>query len=50
MTTITTQLTDKELTDLGRAMERDGYTEHEAYIRDILIQRVRVALSTPKQD
>ena len=45
MNTITTQLTDKELTDLGRAMEKDGYTEYETYMLDIVMQRVNTVLS-----
>lgn len=45
MNTIIAHLTDEELTNLGRAMERSGYTSVEEYFRDSLLERVRAALA-----
>ena len=50
MNTITAQFTDEELTNLGRAMERSGYTSIEEFFKASILERVRAALSTPNQD
>ena len=37
MTNITTQFTETELIDLGRAMEQAGYTSLESFIKDAVV-------------
>lgn len=49
MTSITTTLTDDELTRLGRAMERLGYTSVEEFFKDALLNRVNETLITAQQ-
>ena len=49
MNTITAQLTDEELTDLGRAMERSGYTSSEDYFRDSILAVITQALTSQKE-
>lgn len=49
MNTITAHLTDEELTNLGRAMERSGYTSAEDYFRDSILEQVRADLATKKE-
>jgi len=46
MNNITTQLSDKELTDLGRAMERTGFSSPEEYFRWAVMNQTQQALAT----
>ena len=41
-----TQFTETELTEIGRAMERAGYTDIESFIYEATIQLKNKALAT----
>jgi hypothetical protein len=45
MTDITTQFTETELIDLGRAMEQAGFSSLESFIKDAVQQRKNAILS-----
>lgn len=48
MINITTQLTDSELTDIGRAMERSGHTDLESFLRWALLEKKAEILASQK--
>lgn len=46
MIEITSQFTDEELTELGRAMERSGHTSAEEFFHWATMQQVRATLNS----
>ena len=48
MTKITTQFTEAELIDLGRAMEQAGVSNFEDFIKDAVLKHKRTILEVEK--